>query len=192
MNTEWSLVNRPGFFGRSREVKVGQFNDTYGRGNWRLVWVVPTRSLLFKDACVQFYERSYYEYLKENKDLLDFICSFGEVIDNAESNISSGYDYEKQESYSTHIQDIAIRNVLWRMGLKFRGSKNHHLVVRGHLSNGQHLNPGHVPFYDHGLITWPSLAPYWALANSVEDFWQSNKWLEVNTENPQLNLELKD
>lgn len=190
MQLEWKTINRPGFFGRSRDTKIAHYNDLYIKNRWRLVWIVPTRTVLFKEACVQFYERSYLEYLRENPDLLDFICSFGEVIDNAESNILSGYDYEKQESYSTHIQDIAIRNVVRKLGRLFEG--NQLLVVRGNLTNGHHLNPGQIPFYDHGLITQPSLAPYWALRNSVEDFWQSNKWLQVLDDSSQKNLPYAD
>ncbi len=188
MTTEWTTIRRPGYFGRSRDMKIARFNELYGENKWRLAWVIPTKSLLFKDACVQFYERSYLEYLKDKQELVNFICSFGEVVDNAESNISSGCDYTKQESYSTHIQDIAIRNVLRLLGRKFQGSQRHILVIRGTQSNGQQLSPGLVPFYDPGLIARPSLAPMWAHENSVEDFWQSNKWLQSLVERPQLDL----
>jgi len=189
---EWKSVKRPGFFGRNRDIIVDQYNISYGVDKWRLVWVTLTQTLTFKEACIQFYEQSYLEYLRDNQDILNWICSFGEVIDNAPSNISSGFDYEKQESYSTHIQDIAIRNVLRILGRKFNGGPNYILTVRGLNSNGHHLNPGQIPFYDHNLITQPSKAPYWALKNSVEDFWQSNKWLQVLEDSSQKNLPYTD
>jgi hypothetical protein len=177
IQSELNLEYRPGYFGKRKALKIKSLNEAYGEGNWTLVWTGDAGYCDFVDACIRYYEESYLAYLKDRKEDLDFICSFGEVIDNNMSNISSGYFYAKQEASSTHIQDIAIRNVMRTLGLHFRGSAFNILTVRGEDSNGWRFNPGQIPFRNPELITQPSMAPGWAKPGSVEDFWQSNKWV---------------
>lgn len=191
---DWEAVERPGYFGRRRDEKLASFDALWGQGNWKIAWLVrkpdaeldikdlptaPYEVSDFADACIKYYERSYVEYLKGRTEDLDFICSFGECIDNDYSNIQSGRDYLKQESWATHIQDIAVRNALQRLGRKFEGPANKILVIRSKDSNGYKFGPGNVPFYDPSLIMKPSRAPAWCSLDTVEDFWQSNKWLMV-------------
>lgn len=188
----WSNHQRPGYFGRRRDEKIAALDTTHGKGRWRLAWVVgpppanfvtctpwPTGSYDFEDACRSFYEHSYFERLKTRPGDIDFICSFGECIDNAPTTVLSGCDYLKQESYSTHIQDIAVRNVLRRLGRKFEGPSEKILVIRSENSNGFRFGPGNVPFALPNIIQQPSLRPKWANEGSVEDFWQSNKYVQV-------------
>lgn len=201
----WLNDHRPGYFGRSRDAKVAALNETLGKGGWRLAWVVPESddmkalaaecavrrlpalfheygnpfSFEFAEACVIFYEESYYRHLKDRPADLDFICSFGECIDNAPTNVRSGLDYTKQEAFSTHIQDIAVRNVLARLGRRFEGPAGKLLVIRSADSEGFRFGPGNIPFMFPDRITQPSLCPKWAGVGSVEDFWQSNKWVQI-------------
>lgn len=209
MSDNWNPVRRPGYFGKRRDEIIAALDKEFGKDYWRLRWriALPAAhrisrlSFDFEYACKNFYEMSYFAYLIFNNAELDYICSFIEVIDNSITNINSGTDYNHQEAMSTHIQDIAIRKVLKRLGLKFKsrccerdlnedGNCDKHrvsdvhtriLTVRGPTSNGGHLNPGQVPFIWPHLIEMPSLRPDWAKAWSVEDFWQSNKWVEVRT-----------
>lgn len=180
----WEMAQRPGYFGRRRDEKIATFNALWGEHNWRLSWITKRDGIYteypFVAACSELYEESYYQYLKDRASEIDFICSFGECIDNDETNVESGLDYSKQESWATHIQDIAVRNVLKRLGRKFEDpNKAKLLVIRSQNDNGFRFNPGNVPFFDPELITQPSMLPRWAKAGSVEDFWQSNKWLVV-------------
>jgi hypothetical protein len=194
----WFFAERPGFFGRRRAEKIAALNEKYGRDNWQLRHVIPfdyngvvpcsaalepgfpvkiEHTYDFPAACVTFYEESYYRWLKMHPEQVDFICQFKDVYDNDISNIQSGLDYTHQHdagSYATHIQDIAIRCVLNRLGRTFTGANGGYLQIRGHEA-GQHLNPGHVPFFNPSLILQPSLRPTWAKEWSVEDMWQSNK-----------------
>lgn len=140
----------------------------------------------FLSACYYYYERSYYKFLYTRPDLMDYICSFGECIDKDPSNVGSGTDYEKQESTSTHIQDIAVRNVMRRRYKVFTGEADNLLVIRGRNSNGAMLSPGVVPFHDPMLITKPSLRPSWAEEGSMEDFWQSCKFIYVRPQELRL------
>lgn len=179
----WRRVYRPGFFGRRRDQIVRELNDKYGTGNWDLRWCTSAfpDGLTFNEACILCYEYSYLCWFMEFPNDVDFICSFGECIDNAPTNVQSGCDYEKQEAFSTHIQDIAVRNVLKLLGRKFEGDKDNILVIRSTDSNGHRYGPGNIPYFNPTDIIYPSKCPKWANYGSVEDFWQSNKWVFVRT-----------
>lgn len=188
----WTKVERPGYFGRRRDQKVAELNARFGEGKWELRWVIDysgfpqlkptgdrTDFYSFEEACRLLYEESYFRYLSQREDEVAFICSFGQCIDNAPTNVQSGFDYTKQEAFSTHIQDIAVRNTLRRLGKWFTGPADRILVIRSKDSDGYRFGPGNIPFSWPTLITTPSMAPSWANPGSVEDFWQSNKWIVV-------------
>lgn len=200
---EWKTLSRPGYFGRRKKQKHAMFDESYGPGNWRLVWILPPieagkfdadlafeetpqRLLVpgayeFADACKFFYEESYVRWFARMPAELEFVCTYGECIDNAPTNVDSGLDYTIQEAYSTHIQDIAVRNTLVRLGRKFEGPKDKILVIRSKDSEGYRFGPGNVPFHDPRRIVQPSKSPDWSNEGTVEDFWQSNKFLQVRT-----------
>jgi hypothetical protein len=136
----------------------------------------------FLQACKKYYEASYIEWFKKRPEELDFVCSFGECIDNDYTNISSGTDYNRQESWATHIQDIAVRNALIHFGRKFEGDRDSVLIIRSKDSAGYKYGPGNIPLFRPELIMQPTMCPRWASAGSVEDFWQSNKWVMVKRE----------
>jgi len=186
MTVEWKNRQRPGYFGKRRDLMHAQFDAAHGSGNWRLAWVVagfpqgaPALVYTFEQACKLFYEESYFQWLKQRPDDVDFICEFTECIDNSPTNVHSGLDYTAQETSSTHIQDIAVRNVLAKLGRHFTGKRTELLVIRSADSNGYKFGPGNVPLYQPEIILQPSLCPQWANPGTVEDFWQSNKWLQV-------------
>jgi hypothetical protein len=181
----WKTVSRPGYFGKRRDQIHMQLDIAHGAGNWRLVWIIPGFNsgadlvLDFAQACKAFYEESYFQHLRNRPDDIDFICEFAECMDNSPTNVQSGLDYTMQEASSTHIQDIAVRNVLHRLGRSFTGARTELLVIRSADSAGFRFNPGNVPFYNPALIIKPEIKPSWAQSNSVEAFWQSNKTLQV-------------
>src|SRR5512143_816470 len=183
---QWVNKERPGFFGRRKYDIIARLNETYGRDGWRLVWIAElnhvgtgNRWYTYDEACRFFYEESYYRYLQGNPSEVDFICQYQECYDNALSNVQSGLDYRVQEAYSTHIQDIAVRNALRRLGRSFTGANGRMLQIRGASTDGHRFGPGNIPFYRPELIIQPSLKPAWAGAGSVEDFWQSNKTVQA-------------
>lgn len=181
----WATISRPGYFGRKRDEKVAALNREHGVGRWRLAWILDHQlyrdGLDFFNACRTFYEEAYFHYLVSRPEGVDFICQYSECFDNAESNTLSGLDYMIQEAYSTHIQDIAIRNVLRRLGRWFENKNGRLLQIRSKDSSGYMYGPGNVPFHweRRQYIISPSLCPSWANAGSVEDFWQSNKVLQI-------------
>lgn len=174
----WKTVFRPGYFGRRRDQRVATYDSTYGSANWRLAWVVDDRAYSFVEACKLFYEQAYFVWFQERPDEVDFVCSFGDCIDNAPSNVLAKRDYAHQES-STHIQDIAVRNVLFRLGRTFEGPADTLLIIRSQESNGYRFGPGNIPFHAPHLITQPEICPKWAASGSTEAFWQSAKHVQV-------------
>ena len=63
-----------------------------------------------------------------------------EVYDNSFTNIESGLDYNIQETYSTHLQDVFIRRALKILGKEFKGNHPIEIRGRGHESEGYCLN----------------------------------------------------
>lgn len=150
----WTIRHRPGYFGRQRNKILASYNAKYGVDGWKLAWIATGHEPLeFEDACKAFYEHSYSIWFAEHQEELDVVCSYGECIDNAPTNVHSGCGYTKQEAFSTHIQDIAVRNIVRLFGRKFEGDKDNILVIRSADSTGYKYGPGNIPFYDRRLIT---------------------------------------
>ncbi len=178
---EWATVGRPGYLGRHREEKYRKWEEKYGKGNWRLVWRAGETFVDFFGVCA-LYEDAYFEFLRNNPDILkQLIAEASNVYDDETSNIESGFDYTKQETPRTHIQDIAIRRSVIRMGLWFRGGE----LIRIRQEKGIHplsiiLSPGRVPFHRQDLIEKPELERWWYVG-TIESFYQSNKFLQAKS-----------
>lgn len=186
----WETVERPGYFGASRDRRHADYNEKYGPNGWRLAWDIAGEyhELL---AAVALYEDAYYEHLKANPDQLEQLTAEAlDVYDDQLSNVYSRYDYSRQETERTHLQDIAIRRSVLRLGRRFQG--NTLIQIRDSL--GEHplsmsLSPGHVPFHLPDLIVQPELEGWWD-PGSVESFYQSNKYLQRRCEQPALSAEI--
>jgi nicotinate-nucleotide adenylyltransferase len=183
----WTVVGRPGYVGGSRQAREKQFNRLFGEDNWRIRYLWRGR-VIDRDAALELYEQAYYQSFLDRPDVLSWLCrTASEVHDIAPTNVASGLDYAKQECRATHLQDIAVRRCLKRLGRRFEG--DHLVEIRGHSSEGYVLNPGKVPFHEPGAVLKPSLGrDSWWDEGSVEDFWQSNKVLEVNHLAPERGL----
>lgn len=94
----------------------------------------------------------------------------------------SGLNYEIQETPNNHIHDIAIRRAVARLDKRFKG--NHLVHVRWKDSEGFRINPGVVPFHKPQMIVSKKIKDYgkkgnWWRPNTIEDFYQRNKVLQV-------------
>ncbi|MBI2669839.1 MAG: hypothetical protein HYX20_01690 [Candidatus Yanofskybacteria bacterium] len=176
---EWITVERPGYLGKHRDKKNKEWSERYGGGNWRLAWKVGETFVDFFGVCA-LYEDAYFEFLKRNPEILNqLIAEASDVYDDEPSNVNSGFDYTKQETIRTHIQDIAIRRSVIRMGLWFRGQE----LIRIRQEKGTHplsviLSPGRVPFHRPDLIEQPELEEWW-YKGTIEGFYQSNKFFQI-------------
>ena len=179
----WTVHGRPGYLGSRRDVMTKLWNDAYGHGGWKLAWKVHATFVDWPDA-VMLYEEAYFRFLLSQPETVDWLCRDAcDVYDDEASNVHSGLDYKRQETRRTHLQDIAIRRCIDRLGRRFEGTQL--LQIRHYL--GQHalslmLSPGTVPFHEPDLIERPELAGWWN-NGSIESFYQSNKFLLVRQAN---------
>ena len=175
---EWLIIlGELGFFGKGKKAVFSQLDQRFGEGNWKQRWYIDGK-IEDKTGAIQHYEDAYFHFLQGTPNVLDWLVrTASEVYDNAPSNVNSGLDYAVQECEATHLQDIAVRRVLRRLGKQFNG--DHLVQIRGHESEGYALNPGQVPFHKPGLIIPSSLKHAWWNGDSVEAFYQHNKALLV-------------
>lgn len=186
----WKIEAYPGYFGRKRDEIQAGWDAKYGKGNWNLAWVIvplnmPRGSpiIIPKEMAVQLYEDAYVEHFKDRADDLDWIISTAsDVYDNDPENVNSGLDYSIQTAYSNHLQDIAVRRALIRLGYWFQG--DHLVQIRGKQTEGARLAPYNIKFHmPHIVIQRPRSEygnfPDWIADGSVEDFYQRNKVLLV-------------
>ncbi|UCD55254.1 MAG: (d)CMP kinase, partial [Candidatus Omnitrophota bacterium] len=164
---------RPGYYGKKRSETEKMLNRWYGKGNWQERYMIAGK-LISKDERLKYYEDAYYYFFLKNPDELERLLSqASDVYDNDPSNVESGFDYNIQETTASHLQDIAIRRVVRRLGKEFRG--NRLVQIRGGTnSEFAHLNPGDIPFHQPELIPEPHLKGWWQ-KDSIEDFYQSTK-----------------
>jgi len=174
---EWENLEKPGFFGNKRDEIYRKYNEKYGKNNWRIAWQW-SNTVVNNEFAYLLYEDAYYWDSHKRKDLWQELISIAkDVYDIDKSNVNSGLDYLIQECGSIHLQDIAIRRVISRKGWKFKG--NELVQIRSHSAYfGEKLSPGKVPFHLTEMIVEPHLKGWWD-NNSVEDFYQSNKILQI-------------
>ena len=168
------VLGRPGYAGSRGRKRRKRLDRLLGEDGWRSMHVWEG-TLLDRAGATLLYEEAYYHHIARDPELQAWLERFAEVYDNDKSNLGSGCDYAVQEASSTHLQDIAIRRVMLRLGLRFKGYVGL-LEVRGKRSLGYRLNPGKVPFHQPGAILQPAIDGWWE-PGSIEDFWQSNKVL---------------
>ncbi len=178
----WKTIERPGYFGKKRDELQKQWTQQFGEGNWRLAYqwgslIIPRRE------GIQIYEDAYYEFLKKNTETLEWLVSTASnVYDTSPTNVQAEFNYENQETPNNHIHDISIRRAVMRLGRWFEGD---HLVhVRWKDSEGYRVNPGVVPFHKPELIVPGEIKDYggrgiWWFSNTIEDFYQRNKVLQI-------------
>jgi len=173
----WITTERPGYFGKKRDEFYRLSDEKFGKENWRIMWQWNGGTIPFIVAC-QLYEDGYYADSFRRESLWKELASVAKnVYDHQESDVQSGLDYLIQSGDATHLQDIAIRRVMLRRGYNFEGDAL--VQIRGRAGYwGQNLSPGKVPFHLPELIISPHLENWWSY-NSIEDFWQSNKILQI-------------
>lgn len=175
MGEAWITLGRIGYVGRLKGRVNALLTEVYG-DHWRIVHSV-TGKALSNEAALQLYEDAYFYFWRDNSNTLEqLVRTASDVYDSAPSNVRSGTDYAKQETENTHLQDIAIRRVLQRLSRTFEGDRL--VEIRGRDSEGYHLNPSNIPFHKPELILSPRQKGWWR-EGSVEDFWQSNKVVQI-------------
>ncbi|MFA5303440.1 MAG: hypothetical protein WC393_02800 [Candidatus Nanoarchaeia archaeon] len=183
----WVTVEkRLGQFGKNKESLFQNYDSKYGKDNWRIAWQFGDKDLDFLQAC-KAYEESYFQNSYNNEMLWNELRNTAsQVYDIDSTDIDSGLDYLIQNNHSTHIQDIAIRNVFKRREWEFNGKELVQIRSNSEYECGRRLSPMRVKFYKPELITQPQLQGWWnkkGIEGSVEEWYQSNKILQVKAQN---------
>lgn len=160
--------------GSKREEILKKLDTKYGTNSWRFAWSFGDDKFInFEEACEK-YEDSYERFLKRNRHIATYLSKNArDVYDTNPSNVSSRFEYTHQEDDATHIQDIAVRKVMAKLKIPFKGSKL--IQVRGTSEDkfGRLLSPMNVPFSQpQKVINSKKDKP------SVEDFWQKNRVIQ--------------
>lgn len=174
---DWKTIKRPGYFGEKRDEILKSYDEEYGTDNWRLAWQWGVTVVNWEYACL-IYEQGYFKDSFIREELWkDLISKAKDVYDYDKSDVKSGLDYLVQNGPATHLQDIAIRRTVSQRGWRFEGKRL--IQIRGHGKKwGKNLSPGKVKFHLPELIVAPHLEGWWGY-DSIEDFYQSNKVLQV-------------
>ena len=166
---------RVGYFGggEKKRLKKEALAKKYPNG-YNVVYEYDGK-YIERTSAFALYEDAYYYFLKEQEELLNWICQHAiDIYDTEPANILSGYDYLIQDKDSaTHLQDVAIRRAIKRLGRSFKGKKL--IQVRGFRSALFAMNPAYVAFHERSKIQQPEIVEEFMLPGSVESFWQSNK-----------------
>ena len=170
-------IGRVGFIGNMKEPLLKFLNVNFGN-QWDKKYIYGSE-IISRERALELYEESYFQFLQSNEESLEWLINnASDLYDNSPSNIDSKLDYSTQETNATHLQDIAVRRVINRLGKKFKGSRL--IQIRGRDSEGYFLNPGVVPFLNPDLILAPRRNIDWISPGTIEDFWQNNKVLTLS------------
>lgn len=172
-------IARMGQIGRAKDKFIAGMNRIFGEGNWTIGYRYGS-SMISREAALQLYEDSYVKFFQENRDVLNkLVKEASDVYDTYKTEVSSGTDWYNQTERSTHLQDIAIRRALIRLGEKFQGKRLRKVKSDGHLPE---LSPGNIPFLQPELVNrFKKVEKKWIKPNTIEDFWQNNKIFMVKS-----------
>jgi hypothetical protein len=179
----WTTIEHPGVLGKRRDEIVSKWNAEYG-ASWRLAYTWGSQVIERQEA-LQIYEDGYYEFFKSHPGELEWLLEKAcDVYDTAPSNVDARFDYGVQETPSNHVHDVAIRRSILRLGTWFHGSDL--IQIRSTSELGRHLSPARVPFHLPQLIATVEPVNYgssrcWWDRYSIEDFYQRNKVLQINS-----------
>jgi len=180
---KWKIVERPGWFGEDRDVRIRSYDEKYGSGNWRIRHILGPRIMDFKEA-VMLYEISYELHFLNPHTRYLWINLFkmaSDVWTEDISDISSGTDYSVQRAKASHYEDMAVRCIMQKYGFKFKGERLIRIRADSQDVVGVALSSIHIPFVFPEFIEVPQPEILWwnRHKRSLEEFWHYNKVLQI-------------
>ena len=174
--TTWRTQGRPGYVGKKTASAARKLDAEHGPGDWCIAYTWRGE-IITRDEALELYTEAYVRFFEANpKVLQDLVSMARDVYDLAPADVAAGTDYSIQRPGAVHLQDIAVRIAVSRLGQRFQGQEL--IQIRSRSSKGAHLSPGVVPFHEPDGIELPELEGWWG-PGTVESFWQSNKVLQV-------------
>jgi len=169
---------RTGHLGPRRLSFERYMNQNFGEGKWGFEHLLNGKKVDFSEI-LGLYEEAYVAYFRNNSELVDWLVkNYRDVYDTSPSNVESGEDYQIQETLQAglHLQDVAIRRALRKLGKTFQGDRL--LQVRGKESEGYCLSPGQLPMLPN-YCNYKYLPRGWWKRNSIECWYQATRVVTV-------------
>ena len=184
--SDWTTIRRPGWFGEKTPELLTSFDETYGKGNWRIRHQLGPRLLDLKEA-LRLYELCYeLDFLNPDRHFYwtDLFQRASEVWTELESDVECGMDYSKQNHTAPHYEDMAIRIIMDRYSCTFKGDKLIRIRADSTDVVGKALSSIHIPFIFPQFIEsdLDEIAWWNRHKGSLEHFWHTNKILQIRKE----------
>jgi len=171
-NNPWTTVEREVSDIWCVEVQRGQWDKFYGKGNWRLVWQLPSKEILnfdqlflqYVDAYAKYFEDHYYDALFLTSHFAYVYC-YDYISKEEAFNPYASYDQAGKADQFHHVAiNLALVDAL---GLEFKGSTS---VGR---DEARFWEPDQIP------PCHPELIPYESLYPSLAAFHKNARILQI-------------
>jgi hypothetical protein len=150
-----------GDLGKNRYKFLKLLNTKVGKGNWW--WGFRTDKNLYSwQLGMQFYEDAYWSFFRKNISALKETVSYDNVFVLTGNDIEAGLDYNKQVDRTEHLEDIAVRRSLRRLGVWFKG-ENLYKIERNSFLCSKNID-FHLP---HLLKTGEKTIWHWLAGHRV-------------------------
>lgn len=158
------VLEKIGRAGNARQRKLTQENwdRKYGKG-WYVGYCYKEKTYTYDEALVEFYHKSYFEFMKKNPNIVEELCSQAKELYNPHAEKTGGVD----------LQVPAVLEALSKLNKTLKGTERIAIGVFG-TKNGltypaisNKLSPFKVPLWCNSYL-------------SVETFWQNYKFLLKN------------
>lgn len=147
---------------KNREKMKKNWDEKYGKDNWEVVYFYNDKIYTREQALKEFYELSYLEYLKNNKNIADLLCNIAKELYNPHAEMTGGVD----------LQVPAVTKALEQLGLTLKGNQR---IAIGVYGTKQGIK--------YPYVSWklsPYAIPLWCNSKiDVENFWQNYKYLAI-------------
>lgn len=183
----WSSIDSPGYLGKQKDALFAQWDARYGNGNWRIAWIdAQGKRLRYEDIITHYIDGYVLYFTKHPQEAKEITQNYSHSYDMDILPQTSAFDiyiqYQKQ-GIRNQFHHIALNIALEKkLGMPFRGK--HPLQVRDSISVenkpvGWKWSPGYIPSPQPERIPQITHTTIWWDKNSIEDFYQSTKVLEV-------------
>lgn len=160
------IIERIGRAGgkKQREAKQKEWDKKYGIGNWEVVYFYDGKIYTREEALEEFYNKSYFEFLKKNPMVVEELCKRAGTLFNPHSRGTTGID----------LQCPSVLAALEKLGKTLNGTEE---IAIG---TWQNKFGSKVSYPQISYTLSPFKIPVWCNPKmNVEKFWQEYKFLAV-------------
>lgn len=151
-------IGRAGNF-RTRQLTQERWTKQYGN-SWFVGYLYNDKAYTYEEALKEFYNKSYYEFMKNNSEVVEELCNEAKELYNPHAEKTGGVD----------LQVPAVLEALKKLGKEIHGNKR--------IAIGTYGAKYGIIYHPLSTTLSPYKVPLWCNKDlSVENFWQSYKYL---------------